>query len=131
MAFKNSSFRIERDLIVKMRDTMIHRGPDEAGIWISDDAKVGLGHRRLSIIDVSTVANQPMSNEDGSLWIVYNGETYNHHEIRKQLDDKKRHIWKTDHSDTEVILHGFEEWGIVGNRLFTVFPRHVCFCPLG
>jgi asparagine synthase (glutamine-hydrolysing) len=112
MAFKNSTFRIERDLIVKMRDTMIHRGPDGTGIWISDDAKVGLGHRRLSIIDISEAANQPMSNEDGSLWIVYNGEIYNHDEIRNRLFVNGQHTWKTDHSDTEVILHSFERWGI-------------------
>ena len=61
-----------------MRETMIHRGPDGAGIWISADRRVGLAHRRLSIIDLSDAASQPMSNEDGSLQIVFNGEIYNH-----------------------------------------------------
>ena len=112
VVFKNSTFHIEEGLIIKMRDTMAHRGPDSSGMWISEDSKVGLGHRRLSIIDISTAANQPMCNEDGSLWIVYNGEIYNHDEIRKQLNKNGVHKWKTDHSDTEVILHGFEEWGI-------------------
>jgi len=95
-----------------MRDTMVHRGPDGGGIWMSEDRRVGLGHRRLSIIDVSAVANQPMTNEDNSLSIVFNGEIYNHAEIRKELELKNKYKWKTDHSDTEVIIHSFEEWGI-------------------
>jgi asparagine synthase (glutamine-hydrolysing) len=95
-----------------MRDAMAHRGPDGAGTWVSDDCRVGLGHRRLSIIDLSPTANQPMSNEDGTLWVVFNGEIYNHAEIRAQLQRTGRYRWKTDHSDTEVILHAFEEWGI-------------------
>ena len=65
---------ISGDILVSMRDTMIHRGPDDAGIYISDDKRVGLGHRRLSIIDLSPKGHQPMSNEDGSVWIVFNGE---------------------------------------------------------
>jgi asparagine synthase (glutamine-hydrolysing) len=95
-----------------MRECMTHRGPDGAGLWISEDRNVGLGHRRLSIIDLSDAASQPMCNEDGSLWIAYNGEIYNHSEIRKELEKSGSHRWKTDHSDTEVILHAFEEWGI-------------------
>jgi len=61
---------------------------------------------------LSTTANQPMCNEDGTVWIVFNGEIYNHVEIRRELERTGRHRWKTDHSDTEVILHAFEEWGI-------------------
>ncbi len=110
--FKNSAFQLTEPYIVKMRDTMAHRGPDGAGAWISKDKRIGLGHRRLSIIDLSTVANQPMSNEDGSLQIVFNGEIYNHAEIRKELQQVGNYRWKTDHSDTEVILHAFEQWGI-------------------
>lgn len=104
--------RITEDYIVSMRDTMQHRGPDGAGMWVSEDARVGLGHRRLSIIDLSTTANQPMSNEDGSLQLVFNGEIYNHADIRRELEAVGKYKWKTDHSDTEVILHAFEEWGI-------------------
>ena len=74
--------QVNENLLVKMRDTMIHRGPDGAGIWVSEDHKVGLGHRRLSIIDLSEAAAQPMCNEDGTLWISFNGEIYNHAEIR-------------------------------------------------
>jgi asparagine synthase (glutamine-hydrolysing) len=103
---------IDGDLLAAMRDTMSHRGPDGAGLWVSDDARIGLGHRRLSIIDLSHAADQPMANEDGSLRIVFNGEIYNHAEIRAELERSGGHAWKTDHSDTEVILHAFEEWGI-------------------
>jgi asparagine synthase (glutamine-hydrolysing) len=95
-----------------MRDTMVHRGPDGAGVWVSKNARVGLGHRRLSIIDLSDAAAQPMCNEDGTLWISFNGEIYNHAEIRTELEGSGEHEWKTDHSDTEVILHAFEQWGI-------------------
>src|SRR4030042_632072 len=103
---------IDENLLVNMRDSMIHRGPDGSGLWISEDRKVGFGHRRLSIIDLSEKAAQPMGNEDGSLWISFNGEIYNHAEIRLELERVGDHRWKTDHSDTEVILHAFEEWGI-------------------
>jgi asparagine synthase (glutamine-hydrolysing) len=71
-----------------------------------------LGHRRLSIIDLSSQANQPMSNADGSIRVVFNGEIYNHSDIRKELQGLGVSDWKTDHSDTEVILHAFERWGI-------------------
>ena len=91
---------------------MTHRGPDGAGTWISQDGRIGLGHRRLSIIDLSEAASQPMCNEDATLWLSFNGEIYNHSEIRKDLEQTGRHLWATDHSDTEVIIHAFEEWGI-------------------
>jgi asparagine synthase (glutamine-hydrolysing) len=109
--FENGG-HVKKSVLIAMRDTMVHRGPDGAGVWISPDGKVGLGHRRLSIIDLSTTAAQPMSNEDGSLWVVFNGEIYNHAEIRSELEKIGGHRWKTDHSDTEVILHAFEQWGI-------------------
>ena len=112
LSFKNSNFIVTRPYITKMRDTMAHRGPDGAGTLVFEDGRVGLGHRRLSIIDLSDTASQPMCNEDGSLWITYNGEIYNHAEIRTELSKSGRYKWKTDHSDTEVILHAFEEWGI-------------------
>lgn len=112
LVFADNGFRISEPYIARMRDVMAHRGPDGAGAWISADQKVGLGHRRLSIIDLSTAADQPMCNEDGSLWIAFNGEIYNHAEIRAELVALGGHRWKTDHSDTEVILHAFEQWGI-------------------
>src|SRR6266516_2232678 len=112
LAFAGSSFRITEPYVTRMRDTMAHRGPDGAATWVDADGRIGLGHRRLSIIDLSDCAAQPMSNEDGTLWIVYNGEIYNHRALRTELSQTVRHHWKTDHSDTEVILHAFEEWGI-------------------
>jgi asparagine synthase (glutamine-hydrolysing) len=95
-----------------MRDTMVHRGPDGSGTWVRTDGRIGLGHRRLSIIDLSLAAAQPMMNEDGNLRVVFNGEIYNHAEIRAELESLGGHQWRTDHSDTEVILHAFEQWGI-------------------
>ena len=94
---------MDEPLLIAMRDAMTHRGPDGAGLWIAPDRRVGLGHRRLSILDLSPAAGQPMSNEDGTLWIVYNGEIYNHADIRAELEQRGTHRWKTDHSDTEVI----------------------------
>src|SRR5467141_205182 len=112
LAFSSATFRVTPSYITGMRDVMDHRGPDGAGLWISPDGRVGLGHRRLAIIDLSEAAAQPMSNEDGSLWIAFNGEIYNHAEIRSELEELGGHLWKTNHSDTEVILHAFEQWGI-------------------
>lgn len=108
----NPSFRVTEPYISAMRDTMAHRGPDGVGTWVGPDGDVGLGFRRLAIIDLSEKANQPMSNEDESLWLVFNGEIYNHAELREELSRSGRHTWKTDHSDSEMILHAFEEWGI-------------------
>jgi asparagine synthase (glutamine-hydrolysing) len=112
LAFKTSNFQVTEDYLLRMRETMVHRGPDGAGLWISPDRRVGLAHRRLSIIDLSDAAAQPMSNADESLQIVFNGEIYNHAEIRRELENLGQRRWKTDHSDTEVILHAFAEWGI-------------------
>ncbi len=112
LVFNNNNFTITESYISRMRDTMAHRGPDGSGDWISEDGRVGLGHRRLAIIDLSDAAAQPMSNENGTLWISFNGEIYNHAEIRAELEKTGAHQWKTDHSDTEVVLHAFEQWGI-------------------
>ena len=95
-----------------MRDALAHRGPDGAGTWISPDRRVGLGSRRLAIIDLSHSADQPMANEDGSIQLVYNGEIYNHAEVRTELERLGGHTFRTDHSDTEVVVHAYEEWGI-------------------
>jgi asparagine synthase (glutamine-hydrolysing) len=98
--------------VTRMRETLVHRGPDGGDTWVSADGGVGLGFRRLSIIDLSDAAMQPMANEDGSIRIVFNGEIYNHAEIRGELERLGGHRWRTDHSDTEVIVHAFEQWGI-------------------
>ncbi|HWP45677.1 MAG TPA: XrtA/PEP-CTERM system amidotransferase [Candidatus Limnocylindrales bacterium] len=94
------------DLLKSMTDTMTHRGPDDDGYYIS--GPVGLGHRRLSIIDLSG-GHQPMTNEDQTVWVVFNGEIYNFDELQDDLM-KKGHIFKT-RSDTEVIVHLYEEYG--------------------
>lgn len=112
LTFQNGEYQVTEPYIVQMRDVMAHRGPDGAGVWISEDARVGLGNRRLSIIDLAETANQPMSNEDATIWISFNGEIYNHVELRSEIEQIGNHRWKTDHSDTEMILHAFEEWGI-------------------
>lgn len=111
-AFGAHASAIDDDLICRMRDTMSHRGPDGAGLWVDPERRIGFGHRRLSIIDLSATADQPMSNEDDTLWVTFNGEIYNHADIRAELQQIGGHTWKTDHSDTEVILHAFEQWGI-------------------
>ena len=98
---------VTRQELEQMSGTLTHRGPDGSGVWI--DRNVGLAHRRLAIIDLRTVASQPMSNEDGSVWIVFNGEIYNFQELRKELESCG-HIFRT-HSDTEVIIHAYEEYG--------------------
>lgn len=96
--------------LIKMRDTMKHRGPDGSGVWISNDCKVGFGHRRLSIIDLSEAGKQPMSNYEGNIWITFNGEIYNHLEIRKELES----LGYKYHSgtDTETIIYAYQQWGI-------------------
>jgi len=112
LTFKSSTFQVAQGYLQRMTDTIAHRGPDCARTWISPDRRVGLGHRRLSIIDLAETASQPMCNEDGTVWIIFNGEIYNHADIRAELESLGGHRWKTDHSDTEVILHAFEQWGI-------------------
>ncbi len=91
---------------IRMRDVMTHRGPDEAGIH--KDARAILAHRRLSIVDLTT-GQQPLSNEDGTVWVSFNGEIYNHVEVRRQLE-ARGHRYRTK-SDTETIVHAYEEWG--------------------
>jgi asparagine synthase (glutamine-hydrolysing) len=97
---------IDVAVLERMRDVVRHRGPDDEGIFI--DGRVGLGHRRLSIVDVAA-GHQPMTNEDGSLHITYNGEIYNHADFRSSLE-ARGHTYRT-HCDTETILHLYEEHG--------------------
>jgi len=100
---------IDPTLFLKMRDTLTHRGPDGCGQYFSKDRKVALGHRRLTLIDLTEAGSQPMTNEDGSLWLTYNGEIYNFHKLRALLE-KAGHRFVSS-SDSEVIIHGYEEWG--------------------
>ena len=107
----DDGYRVDPESVTRMRDALAHRGPDGAATWVSDDRRIGLGFRRLAIIDLSERAMQPMPNEHGSIRVVFNGEIYNHAALRPELEDLG-HRFRTDHADTEVIVHGFEEWGI-------------------
>ena len=97
----------------RMAAAQAHRGPDGGGIWIAPSRAVGLAHRRLSIIDLDQRASQPMADTAGGLHIVYNGEIYNHSSLRRQLESLGA-AFRTDHSDTEVLLAGYLTWGLDG-----------------
>jgi len=97
---------VDRTRVKRMRDLLVHRGPDGEGLWT--EGPVGLGHRRLAIVDVA-LGHQPMTNEDESIWITYNGEIYNHAALRPGLE-ARGHVYRT-HCDTETILHTYEEDG--------------------
>jgi asparagine synthase (glutamine-hydrolysing) len=98
---------VEPEKLRQMANAIAHRGPDDEGIWT--DGNVGLASRRLAVMDISTNGHMPMCNEDRTLWITYNGEIYNFLEVRKKLI-AKGHCFAS-HTDTETILHGYEEWG--------------------
>src|SRR5437763_232478 len=106
---RDRGIRCDQETVTRMRDTLVHRGPDDAGEFVSSDHVVALGHRRLSIIDLSAAGHQPMSNEDGTMWITYNGEVYNHVALREELE-ARGHLFRS-HTDTEVIVHLYEEEG--------------------
>ncbi|MDP6472076.1 MAG: asparagine synthase (glutamine-hydrolyzing) [Pseudomonadales bacterium] len=115
---------VDRDLLVRMRDTLIHRGPDDAGLWI--DGSVGLAHRRLSIIDLSAAGHQPMVSACGRFALIYNGEIYNFAELREALGEID---WRGA-SDTEVLLQALALWGVevtleklVGMFAFALYDR--------
>jgi asparagine synthase (glutamine-hydrolysing) len=95
--------------VVRMADVMRHRGPDDAGCYVQPEERVALSHRRLSIIDLSSAGHQPMANEDGTVWITYNGEVYNHAELRSELEGCGHRFRSA--TDTEAILHLYEEEG--------------------
>jgi asparagine synthase (glutamine-hydrolysing) len=99
---------VEREILERMNAALAHRGPDDAGIYC--DGPMGLAHRRLSIIDLSPAGHQPMSNEDGTIWIVFNGEIYNFQDLRPDLV-QRGHRFRS-RTDTEVILHLYEERGV-------------------
>src|SRR3982750_4266434 len=99
-------------LIRRMTERVAHRGPDDSGVgmWPDEPVPVSLGHRRLSIIDLSAAGHQPMANEDGSVWTVFNGEIYNFPALRAELL-AAGHAFRSE-TDTEVLVHGYEEWGL-------------------
>jgi len=101
---------VSESMIVRMRDTMTHRGPDDAGAYVTADRRIGLGNRRLAIVDLSPAGRNPMPNEDGLVWITYNGEIYNHESLRPGLE-AKGHRYRS-RTDTETIIHLYEERGL-------------------
>ena len=107
--------KTDLDQLKKMTRTLVYRGPDEEGYYQNDDQCVGFGHRRLSIIDLAT-GQQPLCNEDGTVWITFNGEVYNFHALIEELE-RKGHRFKTK-SDTEAIVHAWEEWGTESVKKF-------------
>src|SRR5881227_1704863 len=108
---------VERYAIRRMTATMTHRGPDDEGYFI--DGPVGLGFRRLSIIDLAG-GHQPMSDAEQTVWVILNGEIYNFKELRTHLE-RRGHSFRTQ-SDTEVVIHGYKEWGTdVFNHLNGMF----------
>ena len=125
-------------LLQQMADSIISRGPDDSGIWIDKDAAIGLAHRRLSIIDLSTAGHQPMAAASGRYVIAFNGEIYNHLEIRKILDKAGlAPVWR-GHSDTETLLAGFSAWGVkptlehcIGMFAFALWDRETRALTLG
>ena len=95
-------------MLERMGEAIVHRGPDDSGVWLDVDAGIGLSHRRLSVLDLSPAGHQPMVSSSGRYVIAFNGEIYNHLDLRRQLDCR---AWR-GHSDTETLLAGFEFWGI-------------------
>jgi asparagine synthase (glutamine-hydrolysing) len=105
--FYKDNQKVDKAFLKSMNDKIKHRGPDDYGYYT--DNSIGLGHRRLSIIDLSKKGKQPMTNEDGTVWITFNGEIYNYKTIKEELE--KRKLKFKSNTDTEVIIHGYEEWG--------------------
>jgi asparagine synthase (glutamine-hydrolysing) len=98
---------VSRETIKRMSTSIVHRGPDDCGAYFA--GALGLGFRRLAILDLSPAGHQPMSDEEGKTWIVFNGEIYNFRELRQELR-AKGHKFKSE-CDTEVIVQGYKEWG--------------------
>ncbi len=113
------------DLLGKMAATIRHRGPDGYGFYVGQ--RVGFAHVRLGVVDIAGGA-QPLTNKDGQIVVTYNGEIYNHPELRRELE-QKGHVFRT-RSDTEVLVHGYEEWGVNlldrlnGQFAFAIYDRN-------
>src|SRR6266852_3949633 len=108
-AYRETAPPVDGDELLRIREAMVRRGPDGAGLWMSDDRCIGLAHRRLAIIDLSEAGAQPMATADGRLRITFNGEIYNYRELRKELEAKGC-VFHSN-SDTEVLLHLYADRG--------------------
>jgi asparagine synthase (glutamine-hydrolysing) len=124
----------DAETLVRMTNVQTHRGPDDSGLWerhFPDGGYIGLGSRRLAILDLSPDGHMPMSNEDGTVWITYNGEIYNFADLRRELEGKSNAHRFRSHTDTEVIVHLYEEYGPdrlkeLLNRLNGMFALAIC-----
>src|SRR5450759_537529 len=105
---RNSGPDEMRAFAARMADAIVHRGPDDSGVWVDSTAGIALGFRRLAIVDLSAQGHQPMRSGSGRYIIVFNGEVYNHRSLRRELESYGCGF--RGHSDTEVILAAFEEW---------------------
>jgi asparagine synthase (glutamine-hydrolysing) len=118
----------DAETLARMTHVQTHRGPDDSGLWerrFPDGGYIGLGSRRLAILDLSPDGHMPMSNEDGSVWITYNGEIYNFADLRRELE-AKGHRFRS-HTDTEAVVHLYEEYGVdCLNRLNGIFAFAIC-----
>ena len=116
---------VDRDAVLEnMTEVITHRGPDSKGFYTDD--KISMGFRRLSIIDLDN-GSQPIYNEDKTLVLMFNGEIYNYKQLRKELQEKG-HVFATD-TDSEVLVHGFEEWRDVYKRQILIRLKHPLACP--
>lgn len=118
----------DAETLVRMTNVQTHRGPDDSGLWerrFPDGGYIGLGSRRLAILDLSADGHMPMSNEDGTVWITYNGEVYNFADLRRELEGKGHRF--RSHTDTEAVVHLYEEYGVdCLNRLHGMFAFAIC-----
>lgn len=126
------------ELVRDMTKALHHRGPDSNGTWINESSSVAIGHTRLSILDISPAGNQPMYSFSKRFVICFNGEIYNHHDLRKELINQNGHTAFSSNSDTETLLAGFEYWGIketisktVGMFGFAVYDLHAQTLSIG
>lgn len=128
-------------LLHRMADTLIHRGPDDDGVWCDSEQRIGFGHRRLSILDLSPAGHQPMVSDCGRFVIAFNGEIYNHSDLRNELRQiphsphlsRREHVVWRGHSDTETLLAGIEAWGLeatlkksIGMFAIALWDRQTC-----
>ena len=125
-------------LLARMADTIANRGPDDAGYWLDAAQRIGLGHRRLAIVDLSTAGHQPMASGNGRYVMAFNGEIYNHMDLRGELQKADLAPPWRGHSDTETLLAGFAAWGVqatveraIGMFAFAVWDRENCSLTLG
>lgn len=129
--FVDFNARNSKEHLISMTDALMHRGPDASGYYFEQKPQfsIGLGHRRLSIIDLSPAGNQPMQFSNGRYWIIFNGEIYNFAEIKEKLVRLGHHF--DTQSDTEVILHAYQEWGMealehfIGMFAFVLYDTHL------